>query len=150
MFFAVPVAERVRLKKELQQHYKTRSKLSHGEQVEILAEDLYKLDDLIRSFLFAMIDCRDRFRSKQDLLHFSKPSGLREYERTKEPIRPGQISATAVIRQLATTLHIYSDRNNAAGSMRIARSTGGIAASIAAASSVAMGIAIMRGSFGFT
>jgi hypothetical protein len=38
----IPVAERVRLKKELQQHYKTRSKLSHGEHVEILADDLYQ------------------------------------------------------------------------------------------------------------
>lgn len=76
MFFAVPVAERVRLKKELQQHYKTRSKLSHGEHVEILGDDLYQLDDLVRSFLFAMVDCRDRFQSKKDLLGFLEAQRL--------------------------------------------------------------------------
>jgi hypothetical protein len=76
MFFAVPVAERVRLKKELQQHYKTRSKISHGEHAEILADELYQLDDLVRSFLVAMIDCRDRFQSKQDLLRFLETQRL--------------------------------------------------------------------------
>jgi hypothetical protein len=76
MFFAVPVAERVRLKKELQRHYKTRSKLSHGEHAEILADDLYQLDDLVKNFLVAMIDCRDRFQSKQDLLTFLETQRL--------------------------------------------------------------------------
>jgi hypothetical protein len=76
MFFAVPVTERVRLKKELQQLCKIRSKLSHGEHSEIIADDLYQLDDLVRSFLAAMIDYCDRFQSKQDLLRFLETQRL--------------------------------------------------------------------------
>lgn len=76
MFFAVPVAERLRLKKELQQLYKIRSKLSHGEHVDILPEDLYQLDDLTKSFLIAMIDFRDRFQSRQDLLKYLEAQRL--------------------------------------------------------------------------
>ena len=68
MFFAVPVAERLRLKKELQQLYKIRSRLSHGEHVDILPDDLYQLDDLTKSFLIAMIDSRGHFQTRQDLL----------------------------------------------------------------------------------
>jgi hypothetical protein len=76
MFFAVPVAERLRLKKELQQLYKIRSKLSHGEHVDILPEDLYQLDDLTKSFLIAMIDFRDRFQSRQDVLKYLEAQRL--------------------------------------------------------------------------
>ena len=54
MFFNVPVTERVRLKKELQRLYKTRSKLSHGENNIILAEDLFQLEDIAKSFLGAI------------------------------------------------------------------------------------------------
>jgi hypothetical protein len=65
MFF--PVTERVRLKKELQRLYKTRSKLSHGENNIILAEDLFQLEDIAKSFLGAMIAHREEFRTKDDL-----------------------------------------------------------------------------------
>jgi hypothetical protein len=68
MFFAVHVSERIRLKKELQRLYKIRSKLSHGEHAATVPEDLYLLEDLVKSFLLAMIEHRDQFRSKQDLL----------------------------------------------------------------------------------
>ena len=67
MFFNVPVTERVRLKKELQRLYKTRSKLSHGENTIILAEDLFQLEDIAKSFLGAMIAHREEFRTKDDL-----------------------------------------------------------------------------------
>lgn len=70
MFFSIPVGERLRLKKELQRLYRTRSRLSHGEHTEILPDDLYLLEDLAKSFLVAMIECRDKFRSKQELLSF--------------------------------------------------------------------------------
>ena len=76
MFFAVPVAERLRLKKGLQDLYKIRSKLSHGEHVDILPDDLYQLDDLTKSFLIAMIDFRDRFQSRQDLLKYLEAQRL--------------------------------------------------------------------------
>jgi hypothetical protein len=70
MFFDVPFSERLRLKKELHQLYKIRSKLSHGEHIEILADDLYQLDDLAKNFLIAMIEHRDRFQSREDLLKY--------------------------------------------------------------------------------
>jgi hypothetical protein len=77
MFFAIPVGERLRLKKELQRLYRTRSKLSHGEHTEILPDDLYLLEDLAKSFLVAMIECRDKFRSKQELLSFLERERLK-------------------------------------------------------------------------
>ena len=76
MFFGISVAERLRLKKELQQLYKIRSKLSHGEHVDILADDLYQLEDLTKSFLIAMVDHRNRFQSRQDLQKFLEAQRL--------------------------------------------------------------------------
>lgn len=76
MFFAVSVSERVRLKKELQRLYGTRSKLSHGVHTEILPDDLYLLDDLTKCFLVAMIEHREKFHSKQDLLRFLEQQRL--------------------------------------------------------------------------
>jgi hypothetical protein len=67
MFFCVPVDERVRLKKELQRLYKIRSKVSHGERTIILPHDLFQLEDIVKSFLGAMIARRHEFRTKDDL-----------------------------------------------------------------------------------
>ena len=59
-FFAVPVAERLGLKKELQQLYKIRSKLSHGGLVDILPEDLYRRLCFERDgLLFERLDLRN-------------------------------------------------------------------------------------------
>jgi hypothetical protein len=66
----------VRLKKELQRLYGTRSKLSHGVHTEILPDDLYLLDDLTKCFLVAMIEHREKFHSKQDLLRFLEQQRL--------------------------------------------------------------------------
>jgi hypothetical protein len=68
IFLAVPVAERVRLKKELQRFYKLRSKLAHGEQTSVPPTDLYVLEDLTRTFLLAMIQHRNAYASKEAFL----------------------------------------------------------------------------------
>src|ERR1017187_9324902 len=68
IFLAVPVVERVRLKKELQRLYRYRSKLAHGEQTSIPFPDLCLLEDLTKSFLIAMVQHRDQFVSKETLL----------------------------------------------------------------------------------
>jgi hypothetical protein len=68
IFLAVPVAERVRLKKELQRFYKLRSKLAHGEQTSVPPTDLYTLEDLTRTFLLAMIQHRNAYASKEGYL----------------------------------------------------------------------------------
>jgi len=68
VFLAVPVAERVRLKKELQRCYRLRSKLAHGEQTSVPLPDLCLLEDLTKSFLVAMIQSRNQFASKDAFL----------------------------------------------------------------------------------
>jgi hypothetical protein len=68
IFLAVPLAERVRLKKELQRLYRLRSKLAHGEHTGVPVSDLCLLEDLTRSFLTAMIQQRNEFNSKEELL----------------------------------------------------------------------------------
>ena len=68
IFLAVPVAERVRLKKELQRFYKLRDKLAHGEQASVPPTDPYVLEDLTRTFLLAMIHHRNAYASKEAFL----------------------------------------------------------------------------------
>ena len=68
IFLAVPVAERVRLKKEIQRCYRLRSKLTHGEQTSVPHPDLCLCEDLTKTFLIAMIQHRNQFASKDELI----------------------------------------------------------------------------------
>jgi hypothetical protein len=68
IFLAVPVEERIRLKKELQRLYRYRSRIAHGEQTSIPFPDLCLLEDLTKTFLLAMLQRRERFASKEALL----------------------------------------------------------------------------------
>jgi len=68
IFLAVPVAERVRLKNELQRLYRLRSKIAHGDQTTVPPDQLCLLEDLTKTFLVAMIQHRNQFASKQAFL----------------------------------------------------------------------------------
>lgn len=68
VFFDIGVARRLEMKKELQRLYKFRSKIAHGEWIEVLPGDVASLDEIVQSFLLALIGQRGEIRDKKHLL----------------------------------------------------------------------------------
>jgi hypothetical protein len=68
--FGCPPRTRKQLKRDLQRLYGLRSKISHSGSRSVLYSDFYRLHEIARGFIAAMITYRNDFRTKEDLLQW--------------------------------------------------------------------------------